>query len=84
MNHVTHPLSSAGITIFSPKIDKFFYIKKYRYRFHFDTLSLILSNFFESLKIVIVHIATISMMSEKIATLGLLEKSYFEITVMAS
>ena len=32
----------------------------------------------------IVHIATISMMSEKIATLGLLKKSYFEITVMAS
>ena len=31
------PLSSADIDIFSPVISKFCYIKKYRYRFHFDT-----------------------------------------------
>ena len=37
INHVTHPLSSADISIFSPKISKFCYIKKYRYRLHFDT-----------------------------------------------
>ena len=36
MNHVTHPLSSAGISIFSPEISKFCYIKKYRYRLEFD------------------------------------------------
>ena len=37
MNHVTHPLSSADISIFSPEIGKFCYTKKYRYRVHFDT-----------------------------------------------
>ena len=37
INHVTQPLSSADISIFSPKISKFCYIKKYRYRLHFDT-----------------------------------------------
>ena len=36
MNHVTHPLSSADISIFSPEISKFCYIKKYRYRLYFD------------------------------------------------
>ena len=37
MNHVTHPLSSADISILSPEINKFSYIKKYRYRLYFDT-----------------------------------------------
>ena len=37
MNHVTHALSSTDISIFSPEITKFCYIKKYRYRLHFDT-----------------------------------------------
>ena len=32
INHVTHPLSSADISIFSLEISKFCYIKKYRYR----------------------------------------------------
>ena len=32
INHVTNPLISAGISIFSPEISKFCYIKKYRYR----------------------------------------------------
>ena len=36
-NHVTHPLSSADISIFSPQISKLWYIKKYRYRLYFDT-----------------------------------------------
>ena len=31
------PLSSADISIFSPEISKFGYIKKYRYRLYFDT-----------------------------------------------
>ena len=37
MNHMTHFLSSADIRIFSSKISKLCYIKKYRYRLHFDT-----------------------------------------------
>ena len=37
MNHVTHPLSSAGISIFSLEISKFSYITKHRYRLYFDT-----------------------------------------------
>ena len=37
MNHVTHPLISADISIFSLEINKIFYIKKYRYRLYFDT-----------------------------------------------
>ena len=37
MNHVTHHLSSADISIFSPEISKFCYIKKYIYRLYFDT-----------------------------------------------
>ena len=37
MNHVTHRLSSADISIFSPEISKLCYIKKYRYRLYFDT-----------------------------------------------
>ena len=36
MNHVTHPFSSADISIFSPEISKFCYIKKCKYRLHFD------------------------------------------------
>ena len=37
MNHVTHPLSYADISIFLPEISKFCYIRKYKYRLHFDT-----------------------------------------------
>ena len=37
MNHVTHPLISTDIIIFSLKIRKSCYIKKYRYRLHFDS-----------------------------------------------
>ena len=36
-NHVTHPQTSADISIFSMEISKFYYIKKYRYRLHFST-----------------------------------------------
>ena len=37
MNHVTHLLSSADISTFSPEISKFCYIKRYRYGLYFDT-----------------------------------------------
>ena len=72
MNHVTHSLSSAGISNFSPEISKFCYIKKYMYRLHFDTKFIILLTFLESLKIVLIKNVTILMMSEKMATPGLL------------
>ena len=36
-NHVTHHLSSANISTFSPKIRKFCYAKKYSYRVHLKT-----------------------------------------------
>ena len=36
-NHLTHPLTSANISIFSPELTKFCYIKKYRYRLYFST-----------------------------------------------
>ena len=52
INHMTHPLSSADITIFSPEICKFLSIKKYRYNFRFDKKFVILVTFLESLKIV--------------------------------
>ena len=35
INHMTHPSKFAGISIFSPGISNFCYIKKYRYRLHF-------------------------------------------------
>ena len=37
INHLTHPLNSANISIFSPEISKFCYIKKCTYRLDFDT-----------------------------------------------
>ena len=37
MNHLTHPLSFAEISIFSAEFSKICYIKKYRYRLHFGT-----------------------------------------------
>ena len=57
MNHVTHPLSFAGTRIFSLEIRKFFYIKKYMYRLHFDTEFLILLTFLEFLKIVLIKMS---------------------------
>ena len=36
MNQMTHPLSSADVRIFSSEIRTFCYMKKYRYRSHFD------------------------------------------------
>ena len=71
MNQVTHPLASADISIFSPEISKFCYIKKYRYRLHFHLQFLILLSFLESLKIVLINMVRILMMSGKMATLGL-------------
>ena len=67
---MAHPLSSVDIGIFSLEISKFCYIKKYRYRLHFDTKLLILLNFIESLKISLINMVAILMMSAKMATPG--------------
>ena len=74
---MTHPLSFADISIFSPEISKVCYIEKYRYRFYFDTLFLFLLTFFEYLKICLINMVTILMMSAKIATLGLFKIKIF-------
>ena len=66
MNHVTHLLTSADISIFSPEISKFIYIKKYRYQLHFSILA-----FFESLKVCLINLVIILMMQAKVTTLGL-------------
>ena len=77
MNHVTHLLSSADISIFLPEISKFCYIKKYRYRFHLDTYFLTLLTFLESLRIVLINMVKILMMSAKMGTPGLLKIKIF-------
>ena len=56
MNHVTHPLSSADISIFSSEISKFCYIKKYRYRLNFSTEFLIILDFLECLQICLINL----------------------------
>ena len=77
MNHVTHPLSSAVISNFSPEIIKFYSIKKYIHRLHFDTKFLILLTFLESLKIVSIRKVKTLMMSAKMATPDLLKIKLF-------
>ena len=77
MNHVTHPSSSADISIFSPEMTNFFYIKKHRYRLHFSTWFLILLAFLESLKICLINLFIILMMSAKMANPDLLEITVF-------
>ena len=77
MNHMMHLLNSADISIFSPEISKFCYIKKYRYRLHFVTQFLNLLTFLESLKIVLINMVTTLMISAKMATPGLLKIKVF-------
>ena len=82
-NLVTHLLSSADISNFSPEISRFCYIKKYMYRLHFDTLFLILLTFLESLKISLIKKVTILMVSAKWLPQAFLKKG-LEIKVMTS
>ena len=77
MNHVTHSMSPADISNFSPEIRKFCYIKKCRYRLNFDTKFLIILAFLESLRIVLIKKVTSLMMSAKMATPGLLKITVF-------
>ena len=76
-SYVTQLLSSANISIFSPEISKFCFIKKYGYTSHFDTKFLILLTCFEYLKIALINMVTILMMSAKKATLGRLKVTVF-------
>ena len=62
---------------FLPGISKFCYIKKYGYRLHFDTWFLIFLTFLESLRIVLIKMATILMMSAKMAAAGFLKIKVF-------
>ena len=73
MSYVTYSLSSADISIFSPGIDKFSYIKKYRYRLHFNTLFLFILTFLESLQIVIINMVNILIMCANMVTPSLLK-----------
>ena len=77
MNHVTHPLTSADISIFPPEISKFCYIKKCRYRLHFSTEFLIILDFVESLEICLINLVIILMMSAKMDTPCLLKRTAF-------
>ena len=77
MNHVAHPLTPADIIIFSPKVTKFCYINKYRYRLHFSTSFLILVAFLECLKICLINLIIILMMSAKMASPGRIEITVF-------
>ena len=72
INHVTHLLSSADISIFLLEI-----IKKYGYTLHFDTYFLILLTFFRSFKVVLTNMIPILMMSAKLVILNLLKVKVF-------
>ena len=78
MNHVTYPLSSTDISIFSLEIRRFCSIKKCRYKLHFATQFSILL----SLRSVLTSMAAILMISAKMATLGLLQTKLFEIKAL--
>ena len=77
INHITHLLISADISIFSPEISKFGYVKKYRYRLGFVPLFLILLTFLESLIIGLINMVTNLMMSTKMSTPNLFKIKIF-------
>ena len=77
MNYVTHPMSPAGISNFSPEISEVFYIKKYMYRLHFDTKFLVLCTFLEFLRIVLIKKFKILIMSAKMTAQGILKITIF-------
>ena len=72
MNHVIYPLSSADISIFCWKSANFAISKDVDIDC-FNSFSF----FFESLKVVLIHMVIILMMSAKMATLGLLKIKIF-------
>ena len=69
-------LSSADVSIFLLEISKVCYIKKYRYRLHFDTEFLTILTFLESSEVALINMVKI-LMSAKMATPGLLKMKVF-------
>ena len=61
------------LTFFSPEINNFCYIKKCRFRLHFNTQFLILLTLFDSLKVLLRKMVAILMMTSKLATQRLFE-----------
>ena len=59
MNHVTHPMSRADFSNYSPEFNKFCKLKKKHVEIAFDTKFLVLLTFVESLKIVLIKKVTI-------------------------
>ena len=74
---MTHPLSPTDISIFSPEIRNFHYIKKFSCRLHFNTKFLNILNFFKCLKVVLINMVAILIVSAKLATLGPVEIKTF-------
>ena len=60
---MTHPLISPDISSFSPEMNNFCNIKKYRYILHFNTNFIILLTFLESLKVVLINVVATLIMS---------------------
>ena len=79
---LVHPLISADINIFWPKISNFSYIRNFRYRLHFNEKYLDLLTFLESLRVILVNVIELLIMSAKVTTLDLLKKIMFEIKNM--
>ena len=84
MNYVTRSFIFADVSFFSPEISKFCYIKKYRYRFHFDASVLFILSYFDPLNTVLINMVTTFMMSAKMATQAFLKCKFFKIKVMKS
>ena len=59
INHVMRPFCSASISIFSPEISNFCYIKI----FHFNTCFLVVLTFIESLMVVLINMVVILIVS---------------------
>ena len=62
---------------FLPEISNFCYMKKYRYRLHFNTQFPILLTVFEFLRVVLINRFTILMMSAKLGTIGFTKENIF-------
>ena len=77
INHVIHPSSSAEISIFSSEINFFCFIKKCRYRLHFNAWFLILFILLEPLKVVLINMVVMLVSLTKLATLGLFKIKAF-------
>ena len=77
MNHVTHPLSSADISIFYTRNLQIFLYQEIQIQIPFGYIISTISNFSESLRIVLINMVTILAMSAKMATPGLLRIKVF-------